>query len=223
MLFLSESALTSMVTFLAYLEKYITAWPAEFAPPLMKTFSSLQASASVLARPHSRPPPRLDAPPPEWSNGGNRRLQRSDKRGRILPSRRPTARCCSCSRCGCRSPSGSAFRPRNVWPGSGPAGPGLRLSLLRESQGNSRSWNWSLPVLPALHLRSPTCVDLPTRRIRPPPTRLSPLRRLPGRRTPWSPGYATRSWLPVPFGWAAPGRCHPQKGPPATFGHPSGN
>ena len=40
-----------MVTFFAYLEKYMAAWPAEFAPPTMKTFSSLQALASVIAAP----------------------------------------------------------------------------------------------------------------------------------------------------------------------------
>ena len=47
----SESPRTSMTTRRAYLEKYMAAWPAELAPPTMKTSSSRQDIASVIAAP----------------------------------------------------------------------------------------------------------------------------------------------------------------------------
>ena len=47
----SESPRTTRVTDFAYLEKNVAAWPAELAPPTMKTSASTQAAASVAAEP----------------------------------------------------------------------------------------------------------------------------------------------------------------------------
>src|SRR5436305_4180143 len=48
---LRESPRTSITTRRAYLEKNMDAWPAELAPPTMKTSSSRQDMASVMAAP----------------------------------------------------------------------------------------------------------------------------------------------------------------------------